>query len=466
MLNSFRSRLKQLPSSARRYLLVAFFAMLLIALPIMVWGLVTGNFELRKRAASGEPLPPVLNPININTPNVSLHAKDHYVLANGQKYIIDTNTLTYSYDLGTENYTSLVLNWQENGKIMGIKIHFKQESTYWTVSEIITSMGSADNGLGVGQSFFGPFPIVPKGQAFNSNIDYAGSLPFGLNGLLHIEGLYINPMFIQTPVTVKKPGCSKSTIAPNSGPAPLYVTLHGGGYAKDGFGIDGYQWDFENDGYWDTNISLEPVAHIYDRPGTYYPKYRVHSPNGLWSDKCDYNYPIEVLDSQSFLQFKVKFAGVTSRPIDDSAKQIRIYGTSDNGGSVIGSANGKSNIVSVGLTVDDSGVYHGYIEPSGGSYYGYNYRLRVKGPKHLQEVFDNVVFEKGVETDLTAKPLRPGDLNQDGTLDKTDLTEVNKRIFSNKVEDIALADVNFDKRVDIIDRTLILNTLSVQYDQE
>lgn len=464
MLNSFRSRLKQLPPSARRYLLVAFLSMLILALPLMVWGLVTGRFELRKRAASGEP--PILNPININTPNVSLSARDHYISANGQKYTIDNNTLTYSYDLGTENYTSLTLSWRGNGNRMGIKIHFKQESNYWTISEIITSVESIDTGLGVGQSFFGPFPVVPKDQAFYNNIDYSGSLPFNLNGYLHIEGLFIKPMFVQTPVVVKKPSCSKSTITPNSGPAPLLVTLHGGGYANDSFGIDGYQWDFENDGYWDTDISLEPMTHVYDRPGTYYPKYRVHSSNGLWSDKCDYNYPIEVLDSQSFLQFKIKFVGVTSKPIDDSAKLVRIYGTSDNGGSVIGSTNGKAGVKSVDLTVDDSGVYHGSIEVSGGSYYGYNYRLRIKGPKHLQEVFNDVVFEKGVENDLTAKPLRPGDINQDGILDKTDMTEVSKRIFSNKIEDISFVDVNYDKRVDIIDRTLILNTLSVQSDQE
>lgn len=468
MLNSFRLRLKKLPPSARRYLLIAFFAMLLIALPVMVWGLVTGNFELRKRAASGE-IPPN-NEISLNDPSISLYARDHYILANGIKYVINKNTLSFGGS-SAGNTSSVSLRWEESGQIINLRIYFEQKSDSWTISEIKTSVQPISGNMGVEESFYGPFPSVQIGQAYTDNIDYSGRMPFGLNGLLHIEGLYVKPEFPPTPGvspgTPGKPSCVLISINQSSGIAPLTVTLNGAGGAGATLGIDGYQWDFENDGIWDTtDITLDPVAHTYNEPGIYNPKYRVHSINGNWSDICGYRNSLEVLSSTSLLQFKVKFAGVTSRPVDDSVKQIKTYGTSDNGGSVIGSTNGKAGVKSVNLTVDDSGVYHGSIELSGGSYYGYHYRLRIKGPKHLQEVFNNVVFERGVETDLTSKALRPGDLNQDSVLDKTDLTEVSKRIFSNKTDDISFGDVNFDGRVDIIDRTLILNTLSIQYDQE
>lgn len=164
------------------------------------------------------------------------------------------------------------------------------------------------------------------------------------------------------------------------------------------------------------------------------------------------------------LQFTLKFEGVTSRPLDDTDKQVQIYATSYDGGAPIGSADSKETVV---LSVDDSGIYHGEITlTSAFGYFGYHYRLRVKGPKHLQVVFPDVVFQEGVELDLTGQTLRPGDLNLDSRVDKSDLQLINDRIFSTDPADVALADVNFDQIVDIIDRTLVLNTLSVYYDPD
>jgi PKD repeat protein len=98
-----------------------------------------------------------------------------------------------------------------------------------------------------------------------------------------------------TPVPTTAPVCSPSTIPPQSGTAPLTVTLHGGGTAGgDDSLITGYSWDFDNDGVFDSEVSLDPVSHTYQTPGQYTPKYKVHGTNGTTSVVCDYNYVINV----------------------------------------------------------------------------------------------------------------------------------------------------------------------------
>lgn len=101
-----------------------------------------------------------------------------------------------------------------------------------------------------------------------------------------------------TPTVSNGPRCGSSTIPPATGPAPLTVILHGGG-SMGAFGLVGYQWDFENDGIWDTSfqyISLDPVVHIYTQPGIYQPKFRVLDEGSNWSPACDYLYDVVVLE--------------------------------------------------------------------------------------------------------------------------------------------------------------------------
>ncbi|MFH0863579.1 MAG: cohesin domain-containing protein [Candidatus Gottesmanbacteria bacterium] len=273
------------------------------------------------------------------------------------------------------------------------------------------------------------------------------------------------------------PVCGQSTIPPNTGYAPLTVSLHGAGGSGSGPGFDGYRWDFEGDGVWDTNVLLDPVTHIYNQPGNYHPKYQVHGVNNVWSAVCDYPYTIVVQvpptpspspspspsPIQPILRFKIKFNGVTIRPSDDSAKPVQYYATSLDGGPDLASDTNKGV---VDVIVDDSGVYHGSITLSSSNFLNHHYRLRLKGPKHLQEVFANVVFQQKVELDLTSRPLRPGDLNQDGKLDAADMTLINDRIFATDPIEIAKVDVNYDNEADMFDRKEIFDTLSVQYDLE
>lgn len=590
MLDKIRLKLEKIPSEYRRWSAFGVLLALLLALPITIWGLTSGRFEVRKRAATSEvtPTPAPKNPINWKTDQALLQADDFYIVANGQKYLANTGNVRVSSDPGSYVYTTLEAIWWEHGKEMRLFMYFNGDANKWWVSEIRTYNGQE---RGDWIYYKGPFFESPRGTAFHG-VDYLlESDSPDRSGRLHLENFYVQPFFRQlfpscrrsctsdsqcdwglkcgtlpcrlgtpcaqyvacynpncpfdsdciclvptpTPTPLPRPRCEPSSIKPPSGPAPLTVTLFGGGSAGYTPGIDGYQWDFENDGIWDTGISIEPVTHTYTKTGTYYPKYRVHSVNGQWSEICNYPFPIIVcvgegqtmpvypgyqccpglaaistaapdtkgncpahpplgasvctkcgLDNQcglgenkcncpqdclptptavpapATLRLKIKFEGVTSRPADDSDKEVKIYATNLTGGPNLGSVDSR---LTIPLKVDDSGVYSMEFSLDG-PYFGHHYRLRIKGPKHLQAVFPDVVFQRGQELDLTDKPLRPGDLNTDGKVDLQDLQIINTRIFSANPSDVALADVNFDKRVDIIDRTLVLNTLSVQYDPD
>ena len=102
-----------------------------------------------------------------------------------------------------------------------------------------------------------------------------------------------------TTPTPDVPTCVQSTIAPTTGAAPLTVTLFGGGAAGRTSLVTGYEWDFDNNGSWDTGISIDPVKHTYGTPGTYTPKYRIKGSNNTWSATCDYKYKVVALNPGS-----------------------------------------------------------------------------------------------------------------------------------------------------------------------
>jgi len=91
-----------------------------------------------------------------------------------------------------------------------------------------------------------------------------------------------------------KPKCIASSIPPSSGPAPLTVFLHGSGQGQGSSNLVGYQWDYEGNGSWDSDVKLDAIQHTYTTAGQYTPKYRILGTNDQWSDTCTYPFSITV----------------------------------------------------------------------------------------------------------------------------------------------------------------------------
>lgn len=81
---------------------------------------------------------------------------------------------------------------------------------------------------------------------------------------------------------------------PAEGGVPLFVALFPSGSTAQPESLEGFQWDFENDGIWDSEIVNWQSNRIYTSPGIYKPKYRVRGSGNTWSKVCDYPFEVTV----------------------------------------------------------------------------------------------------------------------------------------------------------------------------
>jgi hypothetical protein len=91
------------------------------------------------------------------------------------------------------------------------------------------------------------------------------------------------------------PVCGRPWTTRQRGVRSYTAYFRGSGFTGAGTGVDGYRWDFDGNGTWDTNVLRGTVSHTYQTPGTYTPKYQVHGTNGVWSKVCTYPQPVVVL---------------------------------------------------------------------------------------------------------------------------------------------------------------------------
>jgi hypothetical protein len=107
--------------------------------------------------------------------------------------------------------------------------------------------------------------------------------------------------------------------------------------------------------------------------------------------------------------------------------------------------------------------------------------MQVKGAKHVAVQYckqtgqtapcaiNDSMTPNGYSFDFTGIPLPPGDVNQNGTLDATDIKAVadvlGKLRSAQTTADKNLADVNYDGVVDGFDLSLILQSLAIRHDE-
>lgn len=279
------------------------------------------------------------------------------------------------------------------------------------------------------------------------------------------------------------PICTEHFIPLNEGVAPLTVVLHGSGSGGSGPGFVGYRWDFENDGVWDTDVSIEPVTHTYINPGTYYPKYQILGSNNVWSSVCSYldvvvrATPTLPLNAK-IVSFEVALAGLReqngcrgSNTVDvimlkgTNRKEYKNVALVDTGRKTeIGLAIfkvDKLNVTDFGETEDVA--------------------IFVKGQKHLQMKYGingqdavynraggELDFDNSTVFDFTEYPILAGDVNRDGKVDGIDFTEVKNR--AGRFEEVEsgqsnVHDLDSSCVVNNIDIGLLTQALREKYDQ-
>jgi hypothetical protein len=77
------------------------------------------------------------------------------------------------------------------------------------------------------------------------------------------------PAPVSTAFQEPPPDCGDVIVIPSSmGKAPFKVTFVGTGKPTK-YPIIGFQWDFDNDHTWDTEMTTQPVEHVFKTPGDY-----------------------------------------------------------------------------------------------------------------------------------------------------------------------------------------------------
>lgn len=182
-MKKFIKNFKLLPNKTKTILTVGIVFALLVALPLFVWAIITQRFELRKRAASGEPV------CNRELPRVDINPFATYSYpgnAIGYTVTVRNNDSTLcspsKFTVGsinpagwTTNYAeSLTLNPEEEG-------HF-----YYSVSSASdTAVGDYSVGIGVGDSDSSIGEIHQNNTSVVHHIVSSLPLPYPPGCILH-----------------------------------------------------------------------------------------------------------------------------------------------------------------------------------------------------------------------------------------------------------------------------------------
>lgn len=177
------------------------------------------------------------------------------------------------------------------------------------------------------------------------------------------------------------------------------------------------------------------------------------------------------------LNFKVKLQGVLGMPSGASTLPVRVTVAKTDGSF--------SQVFSkVQITPTDVGVWSGTVALTSVPA-GTGYRILVKGPKHLQRKFCDLVpvpTENGAyicgtntvtlvagtnEADFTKVPLLVGDLPpQDGLLNAFDAAQMRVNLLTVGQSAIDAADLNYDGVVNSTDYSLLIQSMQLKYDEE
>ncbi|KKQ24706.1 MAG: hypothetical protein US62_C0037G0010 [Candidatus Woesebacteria bacterium GW2011_GWA1_37_8] len=159
-----------------------------------------------------------------------------------------------------------------------------------------------------------PTPIRALSTPKPTQKPIATATPYGLNDPVSADGHCYTP---------------ENSMTPAKGDAPLYVSLFGAGLGFDYTysGTIGYQWDFDGNGTWDTNLISEPLTtHTYTQNGTYTPKLRARSSKNTWTPSCNYNYTVVVGEKPEYTNSSISVDKISISVTISKSNQEKVIG--------------------------------------------------------------------------------------------------------------------------------------------
>lgn len=493
------SRLTSLPKKSKRLLVLGITFALLAALPLFIWAILTQRFDIRKRAATGEPTPPpVGTSVNWQTPYAYFRADDFRIVANGKTFYANTPSVSVRSDPGSPTYTTLEVTWQENSVEMRLYIYFNSDGQKWWSPEIRIYNGKTS-----------PDWITFKERFFESNLgsEHTQIISGGFGQMdpstgKEIASVYFSNLRVQaftnlatsTPTACQRIKSDVSILpqsqSGNPGERKDY-TVRVKNNDSTNCPITGFELEAllpSQD--WSAKFSKPILKLLPGEVGTSLMGITSSlnpimggNPIGVHVSSTvnihfSAAYAAYVVTRQpptlQTMTFRIKFAGVSGKAAEGAKAKIRfVRGTTDLETSPI-------EFVHIG-----DGIYKATITLNTYLPTGSGYTIYVKGEKHLARRFCSSAGQSQRCTgsgnitipttgtsvfDFTKLALEPGDLPpQDGKADSTDFAKIISllgKLCSNLTEnEKAVADIDYNGCVNIRDAFFMRKTLETKFDE-
>ncbi len=507
-IKSFIKTFRSLPGNTRKLLSLGVIVALTVALPFFIWAIVTQEFDVRKRAATGEPTPiPLQSPINWRTSKIAITADDFYVIANGKRYTGFGDFITVSQpDPGSSTNVEVNVVSSEYGDDMRLNIVFRADYSTWWVESLKTLNGPASTGW-IG--YLGPMIKTTLGYSYRYNgsgsFVQTSSTDASKTATVYFTNLSVQAFLDRTPPpTACPPYPMTLNVVPASKKGALYQTLR--------YDVIVTHNDPNCLGGVNVNLTANVPAgwtakfatpSFYLAPNhTYYNHVDITSNSGYGGQPITIN--AQTVYPKNFASKTVVYEVITLptppptvRPFEIKLKLQGVDDGSANLAKVVVRFIGNILNYSPGYTssplpivYDGNGIYRlpfgvwsSNLPPAN------DYSLIIKGEKHSAVKFCyptgqtqrclggksghiTIPSEPGakVRLDFTGIPLDPGDLPpQDGRVDSSDFTKIkslmSKLCSSLTDEEKYSADLDYNGCINIKDAFLIRKTLEIRYDE-
>jgi hypothetical protein len=253
-MKAFISQLKALPGKNKRLIGLGVTIFLFLSIPLLIWGFLTGNFNLREKA--GGPVTPPITPPDINTSiywrtdQIEITADEFYIESNGKIYTGRAGEIFLSGgNIYPVTSADMLVTSNKYGDDLRILMKFKNNGNIWWADEVrIYNSNYSDQWLSYRTTLLNS---VPLGNDFSLIDTYHFNLidPYTNNvvAIVHFTNLRIKafpqPMPIITPTPVSSPEPTP-TPAPTASPAPKEGDVNGDGLVNIvdiGIIIDNYR---------------------------------------------------------------------------------------------------------------------------------------------------------------------------------------------------------------------------------